>query len=243
MTIEYKINLADGTVIITQTTEPGMSPQFIAPRVRGDVLASHELASSFPNKKGGVANPNTRSGTGAAVELDVANPSTRSGFGPPSNSSFEMEHQEEGNWCWAAVSASVDRYFDPGKARSQCVIASKVLEGAEDCCHNKAKFDEGAALEPALDAVNRRRGSPSGSISFEELKAELDAELPVCLRIAWTAGGAHFVSVYGYREWASGARTIEVADPWYESSTQDFDLFPAYYRGGGQWTDTYFTKK
>jgi hypothetical protein len=153
-----------------------------------------------------------------------------------------MEPQEEGNWCWAAVSAAVDRYFDPAKALAQCEIASKVL-GVKNCCYNKDAHNEGAALEDALGAVNRQREPPCGAIGFEQLKSEIDAEMPVCVRIAWTKGGAHFVSLYGYRISESGARTIEVGDPWYGNSTQDFDQFPVYYRGGGEWTDTFLTKK
>jgi hypothetical protein len=224
MTVEYKVKLSDGTVTITQTTDPGDSPDVVAPVGTNVVAASHELHSSFPDKTGGVGNPNV--GTG---------PST-------GNGRFDMEHQEEGNWCWAAVSASVDRYFDPQKAASQCTIACKVLN-VKDCCYNKDAHNEGAALDEALNAVNRQREAQSGPIEFQQLKSEIDGEMPVCVRIGWTEGGAHFVTLYGYRIWDTGAKTIEVGDPWYGSSTQDFDLFPTYYRGGGKWTDTFLTKK
>lgn len=224
MTIEYKIKLADGSVTITQTTESGTSQETNGSNTSGSVADSHELGSSFPDKKGGVGNP------------DI-------GTGPPTaNGSFDMEHQEKGNWCWAAVSASVDRYFDPANAWAQCAVASKVL-GVKNCCYNKDAHDEGAALDDALNAVQRQREARSSAIDFQQLKSEIDSEMPVCVRIGWTKGGAHFVSLYGYRIWDSGAKTIEVGDPWYGNSTQDFDQFPAYYRGGGEWTDTFLTKK
>jgi hypothetical protein len=223
MTIEYKVKLADGSVTITQKTGEGASGEVARPNATGSLAASHELQSSFPDKKGGGGNPDI--GTGAST-----------GYG-----SFEMEHQEEGNWCWAAVSATVDRYFDPAKALAQCAIASKVLE--KNCCYDKDANNEGATLEDALGAVSRQREAQAGPLEFQKLKSEIDSEMPVCVRIGWTKGGAHFVSLYGYRVLDSGAKTIEVGDPWYGNSTQDFDQFPAYYRGGGQWTDTFLTKQ
>jgi hypothetical protein len=245
MTIEYKIRFEDGGLTITATALQPTTQQIAKQSVSGGVVAAHELGSSFPLGKGAGENPDTRSGTGENPDTRSGtgeNPDTRSGTGVQ-NGSFDMEHQEEGNWCWAAVSASVDRYFDPAKALAQCAIASKVL-AVKDCCYDKDAHNEGAALEDALGAVNRQRGeAQSGSIKFEKLQSEIDSEMPVCVRIGWTKGGAHFVSLYGYRIWDSGARTIEVGDPWYGNSTQDFDQFPAYYRGGGQWTDTFLTKK
>jgi hypothetical protein len=37
--------------------------------------------------------------------------------------SLTVQRQEKSEWCWAAVSASVDRFFRPDSAHTQCEIA------------------------------------------------------------------------------------------------------------------------
>jgi len=154
---------------------------------------------------------------------------------------FQMDSQTERNWCWAAVSASVDRYFDPGSALTECEIAAELLE-ANDCCANPKRHDKPAKLQDALELVGRLGKIQDGPIAFSDLRSELDAGRPVCVRIEWHDGSAHFVVLYGYRVMSSGTRTVEVADPWYPDSTQSFDFFPVFYHGGGEWAATYLTQ-
>lgn len=150
-----------------------------------------------------------------------------------------MEVQQESEWCWAAVSASVERFLQPGSYLTQCEIASEVM--GVDCCSEPDLYDEPEMLQDALGAVGRLRGV-TGRLTFEQLQSEINANRPVCIRIAWDGGGAHFVALSGYNVTGSGARTVDVADPFYSESTQDFDLFPQYYHGGGTWTATFLTK-
>ncbi len=72
---------------------------------------------------------------------------------------------------------------------------------------------------------------------MSDLQTEINACRPLCLRIGGTDGGGHFVALTGY-----GIDTVNVADPWYGTSTREFSGFPASYQGGGGWTHTYLTK-
>jgi hypothetical protein len=60
----------------------------------------------------------------------------------------KIEKQEMSQWCWAAVSVSVDRFFDPATTNTQCVVAEKVLN--RTCCPNKVDCNETAFLQVAL---------------------------------------------------------------------------------------------
>lgn len=154
---------------------------------------------------------------------------------------FQMDSQTEKHWCWAAVSAAVDRYFDPGSALTQCEIAAEVLD-ANDCCADPKVHDKPAQLQDALEILGRLNKTRHGPLEFPDLRSELDAGRPVCARIEWNDGSAHYVVLYGYHVISSGTRTVEVADPWYPNSTQNFDFFPAFYHGGGEWTATFLTQ-
>src|SRR5262245_35787098 len=65
-----------------------------------------------------------------------------------------VEHQQQTNWCWAAVSNSVSRYYDPSSTWSQCTIANAEL-GHSSCCTNggSAACNQPWFLDRALTRV------------------------------------------------------------------------------------------
>ena len=199
-----------------------------------------QVGSGSNPQVGSGSNPGVGSGGGLGagaviIVLGSNGEAVRSGPSFP----FQIETQEESDWCWAAVSAGVDRYFDPGSYLTQCQIASDVLN--EQACADPDNYNRAGSLQDALNVVGMERTSSAGKITFQALQTEIDAGRPVCVRIAWDGGGAHFVALCGYRIWSNGLKTVDVADPYYADSTQAFDQFPASYNGGGTWTDTYFT--
>ena len=44
--------------------------------------------------------------------------------------SLTIQRQEMSEWCWAAVSVSVDRFFRPDSTHTQCEIAGAALKSA-----------------------------------------------------------------------------------------------------------------
>ena len=157
---------------------------------------------------------------------------------------FQIEKQREDKWCWAAVSVSVDHYFSPGSASSQCRVARDVL-GIAQCCSNPDDCNTPARLQAGLSVVGRLKAILLRPLQFNEIRREIDALRPVCVRIAWNGGGGHFVVISGYRLSASGAQLVEVADPLFPSSTVLYDVLISAYQnaqeplGGGQWTATF----
>ncbi len=153
-------------------------------------------------------------------------------------SQFQIESQTESEWCWAAVAVSIEKYFNPRSTLTQCQVARRVI--AEDCCNGPAECNDAETLIQALQGLNRWKRTLDGAATFQQVKQELDARRPVCARIAWPDGYHHFVILVGYEVLQSGARHLQVADPWNPSSTVDFDEFKSAYCGDGTWVDTYF---
>jgi hypothetical protein len=157
---------------------------------------------------------------------------------------FEIEKQREDKWCWAAVSVTVDHYFSPGSTSTQCRVARNVL-GVTQCCSDPDVCNTPAKLQTALTAVRKLKDTLTRPLEFDEIRQEIEAGRPVCVRIGWSGGGAHFVMISGYRLSASGAKLVEVADPLFPNSTILYDVLVSAYQnaqdpaGGGQWTATF----
>jgi hypothetical protein len=158
---------------------------------------------------------------------------------------FFMQKQEQDNWCWAAVGASIASTYDAATTWTQCALANKELP-PDDCCTNgdSAACDVDNSLTTTLTTAGVLRLADPAKAAFPTLQAELNNERPVCWRILWNGGGGHFAVIYS---WAvdAGTELLAIADP--KRDTEPIALTMAqldagHYRGGGTWTHTYFTQ-
>ena len=161
---------------------------------------------------------------------------------------YPLEKQVQDKWCWAAVTASVDHYFNPGSTLSQCEVAEAVLGG--NCCPDQEACNQVESLDNALSKFNRLDGVATAfSPSFEEIQQKIDSRMPVCVRVEWRGGGGHFVVITGYRLTKSKRRMLEIADPLFPSSIMWWDDFLSSYQnveqpdGGGFWSHTFQVKR
>jgi hypothetical protein len=153
---------------------------------------------------------------------------------------FEIETQKQDQWCWAAVSVSIEKYFEGERALSQCEMAHRVL--GVDCCASAISCNKAAHLQKALSEIHKLRDDAlPGSLSFTETKQEIENGMPIGVRIGWFGGGGHFVVIRGYRE-SGGEELVSIADPWFVDSIQYFDVFSSNYLDLGKWTDTFRIK-
>jgi hypothetical protein len=83
-----------------------------------------------------------------------------------------------------------------------------------------------------------------GPYSVANVEAQLDSGNPVCARVAWFGGGAHFLSIAGYSYPTDdpSSVTIYLQDSFYGPSSMAFADFATNYHAGGDWTHTYLTK-
>ena len=159
-----------------------------------------------------------------------------------------MPMQLEPNWCWAAVTVSVNGLFSPGSILSQCDVARPVLlaesqiHPSVDCCTNRDKCNIPAYLQDGLSWAGNLSHVEHACVDFVGVTTELDAGRPVGVRIQWPDGGGHFLLIDGYREFSSGANQVHVADPYYGPSYVLYSSLVNGYQDDGVWTDTFFVQ-
>jgi hypothetical protein len=151
---------------------------------------------------------------------------------------FIRQQQQQTQWCWAAVSVAVNLYYHPTSGRTQCAVVNTALNQTT-CCQNgsTAQCNQPWFLDQALQIVGNLNAFTGGKATLNTVQTEVNNCRPICMRIGWTAGGGHFVTVFGY----SGTN-INIADPWYGTSVVNHTTFPAGYNGGGTWTHSYTTR-
>lgn len=157
---------------------------------------------------------------------------------------FAMQDQCYSNWCWAAVAASIAGYYAANTSWRQCMIANKELH-RRDCCEVPCHEDGVAynvvnTLGSPLHRVRHLASVKFRQATREEVRHELEAGQPVCVRTEWRGGGAHFVAIIAYSE---DSDMLSVCDPLHGRSEILFDRFrDAYTLSRGHWTHSYYTK-
>jgi hypothetical protein len=154
---------------------------------------------------------------------------------------FTVPHQEQDNWCWAAVSVAVETYYG-GANWSQCDLAGVQL--GLGCCSNPIPnaCDVPFYLDRSLAGVGCFDRYVSGSVPYSSVQTEIGARRPLCCRIQWSVGG-HFVAISDWRIDASGTEYVGVQDPDNGYNFQTLSEFTNSYRSAGSWSDTYFTRR
>jgi hypothetical protein len=83
------------------------------------------------------------------------------------NLGFDVEAQQQAQWCWAAVAVSVASFYQPDSAWTQCGVAHAELR-TTDCCTRSGPCDRPWYLDRALQRVGQtRRRTSSGGVSGE----------------------------------------------------------------------------
>ncbi len=153
------------------------------------------------------------------------------------------QHQQQTEWCWSATTVSITLFYDPNSTWTQCDLVNRAF-GQTTCCTNgsSAACNQPWYPDQALTITGRLASTSNGAASFATVKNEIDASRPISIGIYWTGGGGHNPAIDGYDETDPAAPTIDIQDPWYGPSTQDFNTFPGSYNGGATWGVTFFTK-
>jgi hypothetical protein len=152
--------------------------------------------------------------------------------------------QQLERWCWAAIGAGLANFYH-NKIIQQHEVAAMVLgidctnflidEQLRQHCNVNFKLDK------ALAAVHCFSHWSFGKPTFERLQYELSCGHPVCCRIAWFKGDAHYVMINGFNV---SNRTLYIQDPLTGGHKVNYEHFPDDYNGkSGVWTETYWTTK
>jgi hypothetical protein len=156
---------------------------------------------------------------------------------------FVVQDQEQTNWCWAAISASIAEFFG-SSFWTQCKIASEEL--GVDCSRasNKNTCNRQWSLDAPLRLVGHLDQMVERSCNLAEVIEEINAGRPLCCRIAYRrSGGGHFVAIGGWSNTSDGKSYLQVHDPYLGFVIQLYDKFASGYRApGDHWSHSYFTR-
>ena len=163
---------------------------------------------------------------------------------------FQVEHQQKDQWCWAAVAASVCRFYRDVPVQTQCGLANRFLFPGEDCCQPDASDNCNTpfALDLVLNQLRHLIQPPRGVVKFEELDREITVnQRPIAVRIMLSdLMTAHFVVVAGCATEDSGTQLVKIADPSNAAgnvTSLEYSAFINDYKPGANWDQTYFTIK
>ena len=162
---------------------------------------------------------------------------------------LKVQRQQKSEWCWAAVSVSVDRFFRPDSTHTQCDIAGSVLN--LECCNGARQAESDSCnqphpIHPVLGRFHLLAAEPIVKpLTFHQVRAEIDAGRPVCVLIKWLdsqgqrTDRGHFIALSGYRVTPAQKQFVSITDPMYGSSeiafTQFTDANGGYRDGCGVW--------
>src|SRR5947207_5493093 len=95
---------------------------------------------------------------------------------------FTMQPQQQTEWCWAAVSVSVNLYFHATSGQTQCAVANTAM-GQTTCCPDggSTQCNQPWFLDLALQLVGDLNAWSSGKAALASVKTEVLACRPFCL--------------------------------------------------------------
>lgn len=165
------------------------------------------------------------------------------------NVSVTIEKQQRTEWCWAAVSVSVNAFFRPSSSHTQCELAGAVLNMT--CCSgdrpsHSAPCNAPHDIHTVLGRLHLLAADPIvKALSFHELKDEIDHDRPVCVLIKWLGKDGkpgdrgHFIAIEGYRITPAGKQFVSIGDPFFGPSEVEYAEFSSpgggYRDGHGVW--------
>jgi len=157
---------------------------------------------------------------------------------------FSMQQQQQSYWSWAAVAVSIANYYAPGSGATQCSLANWAFRLTICCMEGgPAVCNQPYPLSNALLHYDRLNTYSAGAISFNVVKAQLDAGRPVGVTITWIVeGGTHVVVITGYDDTDPAMPVITLEDPWMGTTVVQYANFPGNYKGGATWESTCLTK-
>lgn len=156
---------------------------------------------------------------------------------------FRVAPQAETQWCWAAVSSSISKYFDINSPWTQCKVATGEL--ASSCCEDRDPCNRWWYLDKALERTQNLNEWFTGTLDMPTLTAELTSKRPVCIRIEWPGGSGHFLAVTGLYQDTSGSDRVLLSDPIFGTSSYTVEdlISGSYQNDQGRWTHTYLTRR
>lgn len=189
-------------------------------------------------------NPKLRSAAEIKTALASSSSFSSTDCGNPLTK-FKGQVQAQGNWCWAAVAASIADYYDNKDWIKQCIVASaSIPTSGQDCCKtpsstacNVTVLDIGIPL-----TRTQNRGGPAWLHTLPpiiDVMTNINNCKPIAVGINWLSGPAkgngHAVAIIGYDVSDPAHFKLIIWDPSNDVSggqkTVDYAAFSTQYNG------------
>lgn len=148
---------------------------------------------------------------------------------------ISCQHQEQSNWCWAAVVASVNNYYAASSSGRQLItqqqLADRYVGGRNE------QYD---VYQPLVD-LNLSNGTAEGAIPWDELTAIVTANQPGIALVGQPDEG-HYILVVGYVTGTARTKQAQIMDPDTATPTAQSMPYSALGSYGGGYTGTQYTK-
>lgn len=138
---------------------------------------------------------------------------------------FEMEPQQGGLLCWAAIAVSLKRYYDPRQAVDQIGFARSLLG---------ENYDQVCAPLDALKHAGLHYREQEGQVPLAAIEHQLEQGHPVLVAARFFIGW-HLLVVHG----VDRDGRLLLADPLHGASRCPYVDFKSSYREHYAWSHTY----
>jgi hypothetical protein len=147
--------------------------------------------------------------------------------------------QEQINWCWAAITQTVQEYY-AGFTERQCKMVTQIVRdnNTEYCCDKimaATQCNQAYFLNRILKKHSLLSQYQAQIISLDAIEKEINKDSPLSIRIKFEETG-HYLLLYGQAK-----EYLYIYDP----KTKDKAIYSysslKKYKDG-TWTHTYFTK-
>jgi hypothetical protein len=151
-----------------------------------------------------------------------------------------MYHQEQEQWCWAAVAQTVEEQMGAGTF-DQCNVVSYTLNNAAGvCCGDKASTaacNQPYYVDRAMQTFSVWFATYNYQVALNDLVNQAYQGFPVPIRIGYPDHG-HFVLIYG----ATQDGYLYIWDPGGSGSKYVLAYSAVQKYSGGTWTDTFYAR-
>ncbi|HWQ33686.1 MAG TPA: papain-like cysteine protease family protein [Blastocatellia bacterium] len=164
---------------------------------------------------------------------------------------FDLQRQQQSNWCWAAVTTSLLNFFNEENTHTQCQVVQQCLSllsdfdaSVTDCIqHSRSKAcNRTFKLPDALDEMDLHFSRCNYPLTLDEVRQQIHAGVPVGVRIGWRGGGGHFVLITAVFDDPEGEMQswLRISDPLDQAASYiTWQTLKKRYKGSGQWTHSY----
>lgn len=159
---------------------------------------------------------------------------------------FTLTTQEQDQWCWAAVSSAIIKYY--GTNAAQCAIADYTRTratwhdfGSVPCCTDAGQgcnywnyiMGSAGSIQDILQNWGLQSTALVRQLYANEVEAAVNDNRPFVIRWGWTSGGGHFVVGHGI----DGSQ-MNYMDPWYGEGLKVASYDYVVSGGNHTWTHT-----